>query len=437
MPSSDRLRVLLLAEAANPEWVSVPLVGWCHARALAELTDAHLVTQVRNREAIERTGWTEGREFTAIDSESFSRPLWKLSGLLRGGAGKGWTMVTAIETLAYYHYERLVWRRFGARIRAGEFDIVHRITPLSPTTPSTIAARCARAGVPFVLGPLNGGVPWPRAFDAARRAEREWLSYVRDAYKLLPGYSSTRRHAAAILAGSQDTLAQIDARWRSKCHHLPENAVDPTRFSARRTRTSSKPIRCVFVGRLVPYKGADMLLEAAAPLVRAGELRVQILGDGPQRAELEALIAREQIGAGIELAGWVDHQRVQDHLAESDLLVLPSIREFGGGVVLEAMAVGLPAAVVAYGGPRELVTEETGFLIELGPRAQIVAQFRALFERLVADPRLIESRVEPAREHVEQHFTWAAKARKVVELYRTLVAERAAGEAARRTTASR
>ncbi len=420
-----------MAEAANPEWVSVPLVGWCHARALFELTDAHLVTQVRNREAIERTGWTEGREFTAIDSESFSRPLWKLSGLLRGGAGKGWTMVTAIETIAYYHYERLVWQRFGARIRAGEFDLVHRITPLSPTTPSTIAARCARAGVPFVLGPLNGGVPWPRAFDSARRAEREWLSYVRDAYKLLPGYASTRRNAAAILVGSQDTLAQMDARWRDKCHHLPENAVDPTRFGARRTRASSKPIRLVFVGRLVPYKGADMLLEAAAPLVRAGELRVQLLGDGPQRAELEALVAREQLGAGVEFSGWVDHQRVQDHLAASDLLVLPSIREFGGGVVLEAMAVGLPVAVVAYGGPRELVTEPTGFLIELGPRAQIVAQFRALFERLVADPRLIESRVEPAREHVRRHFTWEAKARKVLELYRSVLDQQPARSGAR------
>ena len=81
--------MLLLAEAANPDWVSVPLVGWSHARALCELVEGHLVTQVRNREAILRAGLEEGREFTAIDSERVAAPVHRLANALRGGAGRG------------------------------------------------------------------------------------------------------------------------------------------------------------------------------------------------------------------------------------------------------------------------------------------------------------------------------------------------------------
>ena len=87
--------------------------------------------------------------------------------------------------------------------------------------------------MPFVLGPLNGGLPWPKGFSYARVSEREWLSYVRGAYKLLPGYRATRRFAAAIITGSRDTRMQISQSQQHKTVYIPENAIDPTRFTRR------------------------------------------------------------------------------------------------------------------------------------------------------------------------------------------------------------
>lgn len=411
-------RVLVIAEAANPEWVSVPLVGWSLANVLRTVANVHIVTQVRNREAILRAGLIEGKDFTVIDTEPVARPLWKLSDLVRGGSGKGWTTTTAISAISYYYFEHLVWEKFGTAIHRGDFDVVHRVTPLTPTTPSRLASKCRKAGVPFVAGPLNGGVPWPKAFDAARRQEKEWLSYVRNAYKLLPGYRSTLRSAAALIIGSGDTLAQVPAAYRSKCVYLPENAIDPARFSLQAAHYSGVgPLRACFVGRLVPYKGPDMLLEAAEPLLRSGQLKIDILGDGPLMPALQAWVSERQLQHAVNLPGWVDHKDLQGIMCQSQLLTFPSIREFGGGVVLEAMALGLVPVIVDYAGPAELVSTATGYKVPIGTRPSIIAALQQVLTQLCADPSALADQSAACRWHVQQSFTWAAKAAQVRQIY--------------------
>lgn len=406
-------RVLALAEAANPEWVSVPLIGWALSQALREVADVHLVTQVRNRDAILRAGLVEGRDFTAIDSEALERPLWRMSSVLR----LGWTSKMALNALSYPYFERLVWQRFGAEIQAGSFDIVHRITPLSPTIVSPIAARCAAAGIPFVLGPLNGGVPWPRAFDSARRKEKEWLSYVRGAYKMTPGRRRMLEACSVILAGSRHTASEIPAEMQDKVVWMPENAIQPDQFGTPKKRPAPPPLRACFVGRLVPYKGPDMLLEAAAPLLTDGRLVLDIVGDGPMMAELRAQAAAQGLDAAVTFHGWVDHGNVPEILGRAHILSFPSIREFGGGVVLEAMALGTVPLVVDYGGPGELVTEDTGYKIPVGPRPEIVTALRDHLTRLAAGPDSLAPLSTAARARVLDDFTWPAKARSIAAVY--------------------
>lgn len=420
----ERPRVLLIAEMCNPDWVSVPLEGWSLYKALTEVADVHLVTHVRNRENLLKAGVAEAA-FTALDTAAVDRPLGKVGEVLRGKANLGWTTFTALGAFSYYLFEVLLWRRFGERIAAREFDLVHRLTPISPTTPSVIAARCERLGVPFVVGPLNGGLPWPKGFEARRRREREWLSYVREAHKWMPGYRSTREHAAALMTGSRATREQVPGRYQGKTVYVPENAVDPGRFGGVRAEGPVElPLRVCFVGRLVPYKGADMLLEAAAPLVRAGRVRVELIGDGAELPNLRAQVEREGLGAGVEFAGWVKHQHLQERLVRNHVFGFPSIREFGGAVVAEAMALGLVPIVLDYGGPGEIVSPATGFKVPMGTRARIVEGVRGVLERLVEDPSVIRPMGERARERILKHFTWEAKARQVLEVYRWALGER-------------
>ena len=421
----SKRRVLVVAEAANPEWVSVPLVGWSMAQALRSVADVHLVTQIRNREAILRTGLREGVDFTAIDSEAVARPLNRLAQILRMGTGKGWTMTTAINGLAYPYFERLVWQHFGADIRAGKYDLVHRVTPLTPTVNSSIAARCRAADVPFLMGPLNGGVPWPKGFDAERRREREWLSYVRGLYKLKPGRTGSLRAASAILCGSRHTQSEIPAAFQNKTVYIPENAIDRTRFNKTAKQSLTGPLRGCFIGRLVPYKGPDMLIEAAAPVLKSGQMVLDIIGEGPLRGNLEQQVAEMGLAGAVTFHGNVPHAQVQDIAVQANLLTFPSIREFGGGVVLEAMSLGVVPLIVDYAGPGELVTPETGFTVPVGPRSEIVRAFSSALERIVADPSALPAMAQAAKARIDTHFTWEAKARQIAEVYEWALAKTA------------
>ncbi len=412
-----RFRVLLIAEAANPEWPSVPLVGWSLAKALAKVADTHLVTNIRNREAILRAGLTEGEDFTAIDNERVAGPVWRLANKLRGGEGVGWTTISAFESISYYAFENLVWKKFGARLAAGDFDLVHRITPLTPTHQSLIARKLQRLGVPFVIGPLNGGVPWPKSFMDRQHAEKEWLAHVRGAYKLMPGYKSTIRCSSAIMAGSMYTLNAFPGWAKDKCIYIPENGVDLERFSRIRTHAASLPLRAAFVGRLVPYKGADILLEAAAGFLSDGSLKLDIIGDGPERGALEKLANDLGVSRHIEFHGWVPHPEVQTILVNSDFMALPSVREFGGGVVLEAMALGVTPIVANYAGPSELVDDETGIRVDFSDKPSLIEGMKRAMARVIREPETLDRLGAAGREAVLAKFTWEAKAEQVLKVY--------------------
>jgi glycosyltransferase involved in cell wall biosynthesis len=177
----------------------------------------------------------------------------------------------------------------------------------------------------------------------------------------------------------------------------------------------------VFVGRIVPYKCPDVLLKAGAQLIRVGKLRIRIVGDGPLLADLRTLVAAEGIGDGVDFLGWLPHTEVQSIVVESDVLVLPSIREFGGGVVLEAMACGVPAIVADYGGPAELVTANTGLKIRFNDEQSLEKGLRNALQLLVDEPATLDKLGDQAWKHVREEYSWQVKAGKIVNIYRTVL----------------
>lgn len=412
-----RPRVLVVAEAANPEWVSVPLIGWLHSEALRAVADVHVVTQTRNRDAFLRAGRKEGDEFTAIDTEWLEAPAVAIANRLRGDRGKGWTTLQAMQSLTYPYFERKLWRSFAPRLKAGEFDIVHRITPMSPTSHSRLAQRCADIGVPFVLGPINGGLPWPKGFEAERRREREYLSYLRSLHRRLPGYGRMLKASSAIIVGSSATAGEVPASLKHKMIQISESAVDPARFSLPPKEGLSTPLKGCFIGRMVPYKGPDILLQAAAPLLRLGQMHLDLIGDGPMMPTLKRIIADEGIGDAVTLHGWVPHESLQSIAIASDIFAFPSVREFGGTSILEMMAIGLVPVIVDYGGPGDNIPPHLGFKLPLSTRGKLVADLRATLTGIAAEPAQLLPMRAAGQAWIKGSFTWPRRAEQIAEIY--------------------
>ncbi len=277
----------------------------------------------------------------------------------------------------------------------------------------------------MLIGPLNGGLPWPAYYPEIRKQEREWLAPVRGLYRWLPYHRSTYRHARGVIAGSVHTASEVPGWFRGRRYYVPENGVDPERIALGTGWRPPEPgtrFRFVTVGRLVPYKGMDLIVQAMARLTalrRDAELHV--IGDGPFRTTLEALASESGLSSIVTFAGWVEHTKLQDHLRRAQAFVFPSLREFGGGVVVEAMGSGLPPIVVDYGGPGELVTDECGIRLPMAPREQLVSRLSESMESLLDDPDRCQRMSLAGIDRVRCSFTWPQKAAQIVTIYRDLL----------------
>lgn len=126
---------------------------------------------------------------------------------------------------------------------------------------------------------------------------------------------------------------------------------------------SGAPIRLLFLGRLSPEKGADLLLLALAELPPGPRWHLRLAGDGPQRDELRALAEERGLAEQISFLGYCD--AVADELQRADLLLLPSRREGLPLSLIEACAAGLPVVACRVGAVAELVRDGyNGVLVE-------------------------------------------------------------------------
>ncbi|MCW5853826.1 MAG: glycosyltransferase family 4 protein [Anaerolineae bacterium] len=393
-------------------------------RAIAEVADVVVATQIRNRQAIERAGKGQAR-VVYLDTERVARPLWRLGLALRGGPQMGWLIQNLLEYLSYLAFEMQAARRFGAALRRGDFDVVHRLTPMNTLAPSPMARGCS---VPFVVGPLNDNLPWPP--QSTQVAQREVSRLERlvarglPVARRLPYLRATFTEAEAILAGFEHTIASLPAAAQPNIVNYPDIGFNSAVFNAP-PRPPRERMTVLCVGRLVPLKQPEVVVRAVAASEVLRRHRLVVVGDGPERPALERLIADHGLAGCVELVGQKSQAEVGQMMREADILAFPSLHELGANAVVEAMASGLVCVVFAYGGPATLITPERGIPIPPTSLPHLADAFKQALESLVMDPARTRRLAQAAYQHAMTYYTWEAKARKAVEVYRWVLGQQA------------
>jgi glycosyltransferase involved in cell wall biosynthesis len=361
-------RIVAYAYNSVPTGGSEHAAGWVWVRMLAGFADVWVITLPMGelRPDYERR-LGQVPEQARIHFVEVEEPGWLLRVPVLRHPGR------------FHRFKYVAWQFAALRVarrlhRKRPFDVAWHLTWANSWLGSTLSLL----DVPFVFGPVGGGVepPWRLASVLGARGlflELQRTIVRRLARRLNPLAHVTWRRARLILVQNPDTQRWLPRRYRDKCVLFPNavlehvNPIRPDRPPGGRT--------ALYAGRLIPLKGVPLALEAIAKLPA---WRLVILGDGSEEARLRDHAARLGISERVEFRGMQTRDEVLRVMREeADVLVFPSFHDEGSLAVAEAVASGLPVVCLDRGGPPVL----GGVAVPIGSRRETVRLLAAEIAR--------------------------------------------------------
>jgi glycosyltransferase involved in cell wall biosynthesis len=410
------LRVAIVAYNCSLRMGGEAALAYHYFRLLrARGVDVHLVGHQRNREELEQAFPDDRDRLHLVADSRLHLILWRI----------GWPLPNRVYRATFggillvisQFQQRHVLRRL---VRTRGISVVHQPSPVSPAEPSMIYG----VGAPVVIGPMNGGMDYPPGFrDRENRWERLAVRVGRRLRHVMNWIIPGKRRAAVLLVSNRRTR-EVLPRTHAPVVEMVENGVDLSLWRPRDDGGAPAPsdggARFVYLGRLVDWKAVDLLLWAWATARISPATRLEIIGDGPMREPLVALRDRLGLAASVEFVGQLPWQECGPRLRQADVLILPSLIECGGAVVLEAMAAGLPVIATDWGGPADYLDESCGILVPPTSRDGFIRGLAGAIERLDSSPGLRREMGRAALRRAEA-FSWEAKIDRILEIYRQVL----------------
>jgi glycosyltransferase involved in cell wall biosynthesis len=405
---------LIVAEHASAKFGGEALIPFQYFKYLRQLDiDVHLLVHDRTRGELCES-FPNDIERLHFVSDSRINVLCARLGRSMPDRLRSFTLGAASHFDTQFRQRRMA----KSLIKRHRFDLVHEPIPVSPKLPSMMFGL----GVPVVIGPMNGGMDYPPHYNLAGPIERVTISLLRWTSTFWNVIAPGKRNAALILVANKRTYDALPFKVKHrKIIETVENGVDLDRFNFYSDKTIGAHVNIMYLGRLVDWKRVDLLVDACVQLIGKLQFKLHIVGDGPLRGDLEIQVKNVGLAAYVRFHGFLPQATAADLLRKSDIMVLPSMRECGGAVVLEAMASGVPVIAAKWGGPADYISDESGILIMPGEPAEFKSKLADAIIWLANNTAARIKMVRAARQRVEQFYDWRVKAETLLRLYETVV----------------
>ena len=407
------MHVILVADNASARFGGEAFIPLNYFRLLlAREVDVRLVVHARVRAELVELFPDHS------DRLHFVEDIWLHKVLFRLGTFLPRRLADATTGLLLHLTTQLVQRKIVQNLaKKLAVDVIHQPIPVSPKTPSCLYG----IGVPVVIGPLNGGMKYPPAFQkehglvaGAAMALGRAISNVFNL--VIPG----KRLASLMLVANPRTRAALPRGIRGRVVELVENGVDLQIWRQKLPNAGAAPeLRLIFVGRLIDWKALEIVLEAIARVSKHQAVSCEVIGDGPMRQIWQDMAKQLGLETTVKFSGFLSQPECARRLQAADVFVLPSLFECGGAVVLEAMAVGLPVIATAWGGPLDYLDDNCGILVEPSSREDLIEGFANAMIRLGGSSSLREQMGQAGYDRARQYFDWERKVDRILELYAT------------------
>ena len=309
-------------------------------------------------------------------------------------------------------FERLQRKRLTSEFLKG-YEVVHRVTPSG--WKNTLLAPLPSQRV--VVGPILLSNPPPVSFDPifrphcfnqplGRLTPRRILASIARRY-LERNDSRLLDRADLIFCGSRVTYERLSRGQQDRSVVVPYAGVEHQRFVPPKERQREKALRLLFAGRLVPYKGLELLLRVVAKLKQSVAIKLSVVGASNPETEsfFKAIAAGLGLRDEVEFVGKVTRDRLIDFYQRSDLFCMPSVETYGLAI-LEAMSCGCIPVVADFNGPGEIVDPDFGVKVPLTDPESFVANYANAIESLENDPDRMRRFGQRCREVATSRHDW-------------------------------